>query len=267
MSGGNGGNGGRGLAYADLGEGTPLVLLHAFPFSRQMWRLQYEGLTTQLHLVTPDLPGFGESPLSQEPPGVGVMAQGVLDTLDRLGLERVVLGGLSMGGYVAMEILRRRPAVVQGLVLADTKASPDAPAGAENRLRMAELLEQSRSPRVLTHDVLPTLVGETTREEHPETVAWLREIVEETDPLAAAWAQRAMAARPDSFETLRQVRVPTLVVVGEEDRLTPPAEAESMAEAVPGAQLAVFDGVGHLSAAEAPDAFNARVTDFVLSLE
>ena len=267
MSAGDDRTGGTRLAYAELGEGTPLVLMHAFPFDRVMWRFQYDGLTTQLRLVTPDLPGFGESPPAQDQPDVGVMAQGGLDLLDRLGLDRVVLGGLSLGGYVAMEILRRRPAVVGGLVLADTKASADAPDGAENRLRMAELLEQSRNPRVLTHDVLPTLVGETTREEHPETMAWLREIVEETDPLAAAWAQRAMAARPDSFETLRQVRVPTLVVVGEEDQLTPPGEAESMAEAVPGAQLAVFDGVGHLSAAEAPDAFNARVTDFVLSLE
>jgi pimeloyl-ACP methyl ester carboxylesterase len=240
-----------GLAHAAWGEGTAVVLLHAFPFSRQMWRLQYDGLTTHMRLVTPDLPGFGESPLSQELPDVGVMAQGVLDLLDRLGLERVVLGGLSMGGYVAMEILRRRPGVVGGLVLADTKGSADAADAAENRLRMAELLEQSRNPRLLVHEVLPSLVGE---------------IVENTDPLAAAWAQRAMAARPDSFETLRQVQVPTLVLVGEEDGLTPPADAESMAQAVPGADLAVLDGVGHVSAAEAPDAFNALVVDFVLSL-
>lgn len=267
MSAGHDGAAGNGLAYTDWGEGTPLVLLHAFPFTREMWRFQYDGLTTQMRLVTPDLPGFGESPLSKAPPGVDVMAQGVLDLLDRLGLDRVVLGGLSMGGYVTMEILRRRPDVVQGLVLADTKSSADDPSAADHRLRMAELLEQSGSARLLVHDVLPSLVGETTREEHPETVTWLREIVEDTDPLGAAWAQRAMAARPDSSETLRQVRVPTLVLVGEEDGLTPPAEAEKMAEAVPGAQLAVLDGVGHLSAAEAPDAFNTRVGDFVLSLD
>jgi pimeloyl-ACP methyl ester carboxylesterase len=194
------------------------------------------------------------------------MAQGVLAVLDRLGLDRVVLGGLSLGGYVAMEILRRRPAVVGGLVLADTKASADAAPRAEDRLRMAELLEQGGNPRVLVHDVLPSLVGETTREEHPETLAWLREIVEATDPRAAAWAQRAMASRPDSFDTLRQVRVPTLVLVGEEDGLTPPADAEAMADAVPGARLAVLEGVGHLSAAEAPDAFNDAVGAFVRSL-
>jgi pimeloyl-ACP methyl ester carboxylesterase len=254
------------LACTDWGEGTPVVLLHAFPFTRQMWRFQYEGLTTRMRLVTPDLPGFGESPLPQAEPDLALMAQGVLDLLDSRGLDRVVLGGLSMGGYVAMEILRRRPGLVRGLLLADTKASADPPAGAENRIRMAELLEQNHNPRVLVHDVLPTLMGDTTREEHPETVAWLREIVLDTDPVAAAWAQRAMAARPDSFDTLRQVRVPTLVLVGEEDALSPPADAEAMADAVPGARLAVLERVGHLSAAESPDAFNALVEELVLSL-
>jgi pimeloyl-ACP methyl ester carboxylesterase len=254
------------LAYAHGGEGTPLVLLHAFPFSRQMWRHQYDGLTDHLRLVTPDLPGFGESPAAAEPPDLAVMADGVLGVLDRLALDTVVLGGLSMGGYVAMEILRRRPGVVSGLVLADTKASADPEEGAANRRRMADLLEERRSSRPLVHEVLPTLVSDATRADRPETVAWLRGIVEDTDPLAAAWAQRAMVARPDSFDTLRQVRVPTLVLVGEEDRLSPPSDAEAMVEAVPGAQIAVLRGAGHLSAAETPGEFNHLVGDFVLEM-
>jgi pimeloyl-ACP methyl ester carboxylesterase len=252
------------LAYDELGEGAPLVLLHAFPFSRQMWQFQYDGLTTQMRLVTPDLPGFGESPVPDEAPDLAVMADGVLGVLDRLGLGRVVLGGLSLGGYVAMEILRARPQAVSALVLADTKASADSEEGAANRRRMADLLEEKRSTRVLAHDVLPTLVGETTRQEHPETVAWLREIVEDADPLGAAWAQRAMAARRDSFETLRRVEVPTLVVVGDQDELSPPSDARAMVDAVPGAQIAVIPGAGHLTAAETPDEFNSVVCDFVL---
>jgi pimeloyl-ACP methyl ester carboxylesterase len=256
-----------GLAYAELGEGTPFVLLHAFPLSRRMWQFQYDGLTTQMRLVTPDLTGFGESATSADPPDLGVMADGVLALLDRLELDDVVLGGLSMGGYVAMEILRRRPGRVRALVLADTKASADVDAAAANRRRMADVLEDGRNTRVLVHDVLPTVVGDTTREEHPETVTWLREIVEETDPLGAAWAQRAMAARRDSFDTLREVRVPTLVVVGEEDALSPPSDAEAMVDAVPGAELVVLERAGHLSAVEAPDDFNDAVCEFVLRLD
>lgn len=256
-----------GLAYAGLGEGTPFVLLHAFPLSRRMWQFQYDGLTTQMRLVTPDLTGFGESATSADPPDLGVMADGVLALLDRLELDDVVLGGLSMGGYVAMEILRRRPGRVRALVLADTKASADVDAAAANRRRMADVLEDGRNTRVLVHDVLPTVVGATTREEHPETVTWLREIVEETDPLGAAWAQRAMAARRDSFDTLREVRVPTLVVVGEEDALSPPSDAEAMVDAVPGAELVVLERAGHLSAVEAPDDFNDAVCEFVLRLD
>jgi pimeloyl-ACP methyl ester carboxylesterase len=132
---------------------------------------------------------------------------------------------------------------------------------------MADVLEDGRNTRVLVHDVLPTVVGDTTREEHPETVTWLREIVEETDPLGAAWAQRAMAARRDSFDTLREVRVPTLVVVGEEDALSPPSDAEAMVDAVPGAELVVLERAGHLSAVEAPDDFNDAVCEFVLRLD
>jgi pimeloyl-ACP methyl ester carboxylesterase len=255
------------LAYGQWGEGTPVVLLHAFPFPRRMWQFQYDGLTTQMRLVTPDLPGFGESPVPDDQPDLGVAADGVLALLDSLDLDQVVLGGLSLGGYVAMEILRRRPEVVRALVLADTKASADPEAGREKRLRMADLLEQDGSNRVLVHDVLPTLVGDTTREEHPETVEWLRELVGQADPRGAAWTQRAMAARPDSFDTLRQVRVPTLVVVGEEDTLSPPSDAEEMVTAIPGAQIAVLPGAGHISAAERPDEFNNVVCDFVLEHE
>jgi pimeloyl-ACP methyl ester carboxylesterase len=255
------------LAYAEWGEGTPLVLLHAFPFPRQMWQFQYDGLTTQMRLVTPDLPGFGESPAPGEAPDLGVMADGVLRLLDSLGLDRVMLGGLSLGGYVAMEILRRRPQVVRALVLADTKASADPEAAAQKRLRMADLLEEGGNTRVLVHDVLPTLVGDTTREEHPETLEWLRDLVEQTDPRGAAWAQRAMAKRPDSLDTLRQVRVPTLVVVGQEDELSPPSDAEEMVAAIPGAQIAVIPGAGHICAVEKPDDFNSLVCDFVLEHE
>lgn len=254
------------LAYDDAGSGTPLLLLHAFPLSRRMWRHQHDALSADMRVIAPDLPGFGDSPPAAGEPDLGVMADAVLDLVDDLGLDRVVLGGLSMGGYVAMQILRRRPQVVRALVLADTKASADPEEGVANRHRMAALLEQEENPRVLVHDVLPTLLADATRTERPDTVDWLRDLVASADPRGAAWAQRAMAARPDSFATLRRTEVPALVLVGSDDRLSPPHDAEAMAEALPHGRLRVLDGAGHLSAAEDPETFNAQVADFVRDL-
>lgn len=248
----------------------PVVLLHAFPLSSQMWRPQRNGLAeaaqVDIDLITPDLIGFGQTAATREAPDLGWMAETVMRTLDQRGLRRVVLGGLSMGGYVAMEILRRRPGVVSGLVLADTKAAADPPPARENRERIARLLEQKQSTRVLVHEVLPGLLADETREQRPKVVEQVRELVEQADPAAAAWAQRAMAVRPDSTQTLRAADVPALVVVGSADQLSPVADAEAMARALPQGRLEVIDGAGHLSSVEAPARFNAAVGGFLRSL-
>jgi pimeloyl-ACP methyl ester carboxylesterase len=246
-----------------------VVLLHAFPLSSAMWRAQHEGLGTaagvDIDLITPDLPGFGAAPPSDEQPDLGVLAESVLALLDERGLRQVVLGGLSMGGYVAMEILRRRPSVVSALVLADTKASADTPEARDRRLQTAGRLEQDGSPRVLL-DMLPAILGETTRRLQPDLVDGVRAETERADPAAAAWAQRAMAARPSYFETLESADMPALVVVGAEDTTTPLADARAMADALPKGRLEPIDHSGHLSALEAPKAFNQAVGDFLRSL-
>jgi pimeloyl-ACP methyl ester carboxylesterase len=246
-----------------------VVLLHAFHLSSAMWRAQHEGLGTaagvDIDLITPDLPGFGAAPPRDEQPDLGVLAESVLALLDERGLRQVVLGGLSMGGYVAMEILRRRPSVVSALVLADTKASADTPEARDRRLQTAGRLEQDGSPRVLL-DMLPAILGETTRRLQPDLVDGVRAETERADPAAAAWAQRAMAARPSYFETLESADMSALVVVGAEDTTTPLADARAMADALPQGRLELIDHSGHLSAMEAPKAFNQAVGDFLRSL-
>jgi pimeloyl-ACP methyl ester carboxylesterase len=256
------------LAYSDSGSGRPVVLLHAFPLSSRMWDAQRPQLEPRCRLLTPDLRGFGASPLGDEAPSLDVLADDVARWLDRLGLEKVVLGGLSMGGYVAMAFLRRHAARVAALVLADTKAGADAPPAVANRLAMAETLEAEGTARVLLEKVAPALVGETTRDVRPEVVDYLHELIEKCDPAAAAWAQRAMAARPDSFDTLRAIAVPALVVVGEEDELSPPAEAEAMAKAIPGGRGEfTIRAAGHLANVEMPDVFTAVLTAFLRGLD
>jgi pimeloyl-ACP methyl ester carboxylesterase len=244
------------------GDGAPVVLLHAFPLSSAMWLGQREGLSGVCRVITPDLRGFGGSPLGDEEPSLDVMADDVAETLDAEGVDRVVIGGQSMGGYVAMAFCRRHPRRVRGLILADTKASADSEAARENRERIAREVERDGTG-VLLRD---GLVGPTTRERRPMVYGRVRGLVQAAPPGAVAWASRAMAGRPDSFDTLRALRAPALVIVGEEDRLSPLADAEAMAMTVSDSRLVRIDRAGHLSAIEQPEAFNRAVAAFVRSL-
>jgi pimeloyl-ACP methyl ester carboxylesterase len=254
------------LHVREAGSGLPVVLLHAFPLSSAMWLEQRNDLAADARLVTPDLRGFGGSQLGYDEPSLDHVADDVAALLDRLSLDLVVLGGLSMGGYAAMAFLRRHPGRVRGLLLADTKASADPEAARANRHRIADELDASGSTQVLLDDVLPALTGDTTKAEQPLVHGRIRALVEAAPPAAAAWAQRAMAARPDSLDTLRAVDVPALVVVGAEDALAPPADAQAMVDALPDARLVVVPKAGHLSAVERPEAFDAAVRGWLGSL-
>lgn len=255
------------LAYRESGSGRPLVLLHAFPLSSTMWLEQRDGLSDACRVITPDQRGFGGSPLGDDPPSLDAAADDVAELLDRLDLDQVVLGGLSMGGYVAMALLRRHPDRVAALLLADTKASADADAARANRERIAALVESDDSSTVLVDEVLPALLGATTTSTRPLVSGRVRGLVQTAPPAAVAWAQRAMAARPDSFDTLRAFDRPALVIVGQEDVLSPPADAEAMAAALPRGRLVVIPDAGHLTAVETPETFNAQVAGFLAELD
>ncbi len=253
------------LYTRSAGEGLPVVLLHAFPLSSAMWLAQREGLSTVCKVITPDLRGFGGSVLGEDEPSLDVMADDVVRLLDREGVDRAVVGGLSMGGYVTMALCRRHPDRLLGVILAGTKAGADPEAARSNRERIAAaVLEEGTS--VLLREVLPGLVGQTTVRRRAMVFGRVRGLVQSAPPTAVAWAQRAMAGRPDSFDTLRALKTPVLVIVGEEDEIAPLAEAEAMVEAVPDGRLAVIEKAGHLSAVEQPEAFNRAVSGFVAGL-
>lgn len=254
------------LYHRENGSGRPVVLLHAFPLSSAMWLAQREALGTAARVITPDQRGFGGSPLGDDEPSLDVAADDVARLLDAKDIDRVVLGGLSMGGYVAMAFARRHPDRLAALVLADTKASADPPEGRARRARLAEKVESDPEATVLVDEVLPTLVGPTTVEKRALVHGRVKALVQAAPPAAVAWASRAMAARPESFDTLRSVAVPALVVVGEEDTLSPPTDAQAMADALPEARLVRIPAAGHLTAVEAPEEFNAALGDFLQSL-
>jgi pimeloyl-ACP methyl ester carboxylesterase len=249
------------LAYAEAGSGRPVVLLHAFPLSKAVFHPQLTGLADRCRVVTPDLRGFGDSagPGDAEP-SLDLMADDVAALLDRLGMDSCVLGGLSMGGYVVMSMLRRHPDRVAAVVLMDTKAAADDRAARENRERVARAVLDDGGQ--VLHPMLDSLLGETTRRERPGVVDQVTGWLDAARPDAVAWAQRAMAARPDSFETLAGADVPAFVIVGEEDTLSPHADALAMAGAFPApAPVYVMPSAGHLPPVETPDAVTGALAD------
>lgn len=252
------------LYARDVGTGTPLVLLHAFPLSSAMWLEQREGLGGRFRVITPDLRGFGGSVLGEDEPSIDLMADDVARMMRSKGLDRAVVGGLAMGGYVAMALCRRHPERVVGLVLANTSAGPDPEP--EVRLRQAARLEAEDSVRVLVDEVLPRMVGPTTYRQRPLVYGRVRGLVQATPVRAAAWALRAIASRPEAFVTLRGIKVPVLVMAGAEDELATQDDARAMVEALPNAELLVIPRAGHLSAVEQPELFNQAAAEFVSAL-
>lgn len=227
------------------------MLLHAFPLSSALFGpLLAAGIAEEpWRVITPDLRGFGASPLGDDEPSLSAMAGDVLALLDRLQIATAVVGGVSMGGYVTMEVLRHAPDRVDGVLLIDTKAGADTEQARTGRLAMAQAVgEQGR--RVLD-PMLEGLLGATTRAERPDVVSLVSGWLDACEPAAVAWAQRAMAARPDSHQTLAESGVPGAVIVGDEDTLSPVAEASAMAADL-GTTARVVPAAGHLAVLEQP---------------
>lgn len=251
------------LRYDDEGTGRPVILLHAFPLSAALWRVQLTSLRDRMRMIAPDLRGFGGSGGNPPAQSLDDYASDVLELLDALGLDQVVLAGLSMGGYIAFALLRRAPERISGLLLADTRATADSDEVRATRAANAELVLREGSA-ALASRVLPNLVAPQASE---ALRAELLQIAAANPPEGIAAALHAMAARPDSTSLLANIRVPTTVVVGAEDALTPPAEARTMHEAIPESRFVVIPGAGHLSAIERPAEFNLALVELVMKVD
>ncbi len=242
------------------GSGPTVLLVHGFPLSRVMWRPQLAtgSLGDAAHLIAPDLRGHGGT---EAPPGPYAMDDFAADLralLDHLGIARVVYCGLSMGGYIGFAFVRRSPERLRGLILADTRAGADGAEARAAREDLARLVEREGSAAAADR-LLPRYVAPATRDGRPDLMADLRAMIAGTPPAGLAGAARGLAARPDSTDTLPRIAVPTAIVVGAEDELTPPAEAERLHAAIPGSTLSVIAGAGHLANLEQPAPFNAAV--------
>lgn len=254
------------ISFDDVGAGMPVVLLHAFPLSRVMWEPQLAALRDSYRLIALDLRGFGGSRGFTETPSLDRMADDVAELLDELQIrERIVLGGLSMGGYTALAFARRHADHLRGLILADTKAEADDAEGKANRERLIAFAAQHTALDVL-EQMLGKLIGPETMTQRPEVVKAVRQIAANQTSAAIIGAQQAMRDRPGSGPSLAAIGVPTLVIVGEQDTLTPPPLSESLAARIRGAKLVRIAGAGHLSNLEKPSEFNASVRAFLAEL-
>lgn len=253
------------LHYDVRGNGPAVLFFHAFPLNLSMWDAQAAALEATHTVVRFDARGFGQSPPGDRLLTMERIADDGARLLDHLNLGRALVCGCSMGGYAALAMVRRHPERQSGLVLQDTRAQADTPEGRKNRALLAEKVLKEGAAAA-AEAFLPKLLGATTHEARPQLVAWVRETILATRPRGIADALLGLAARADSTPTLREIRVPTLVVCGAEDVLTPPSDSEAMAAAIAGARLAVVPKAGHLANLENPDAFDAILRDFVASV-
>lgn len=254
------------VAYDEAGRGEAFVLLHGFPFDRSMWREQSEFLSASFRVIAPDLRGLGETPLGDVAAAtMDEMAEDLAALLDALNVGRAVLGGLSMGGYVAFEFLRRFPGRVRALVLADTRPQADDDDGRRAREENArKVLREGMRP--LVDSMLPKLLSASTRERRADVVKRVSAMMLAVRPEGAAAALRGMAVRRDQTELLSRIDAPTLILVGTEDAITPPSDASAMAAKIRGARLVRVEGAAHLSNVERPEEFNRALSNFVSSL-
>jgi pimeloyl-ACP methyl ester carboxylesterase len=244
------------------------MLLHGFPLSREMWREQLSGLGSLYRVIAPDLRGHGDSPAPEGVYTMDEMGDDVVELLDTLHItEPVVLGGLSMGGYVALSLVARYPKRFRALILMDTRAGADTPEAAANRESTARSVLAAGSATPVVDAMLPRLFAPINLEQRPERVEPMMAVMEKTSPRGIAGALRGMAIRPDRRAELPGIRVPTLVLVGEQDAITPPAEARAMAEAISGARLEVIPDAGHMAPYENFCAANAVILQFLNGLE
>lgn len=259
--------GGCHMAWLEAGAGWPVILLHAFPLTADMWRPQLARVPQGWRFIAPHLRGFGESrvlpPLGGSDTTMDDYAADVLSLMDGLELDDAVIGGLSMGGYVTFAMFRQAPSRFTGMMLADTRSQADTPQAREGRVRMRELLAKE-GPRGVADQMLPKLLAEATRRDGAEAVHQTRAMIESAAPEAIDAAIGALMGRPDSTPGLSGLSCATLVVVGEQDEITPVAEAEVMQRAIPRSTLSVIPGAGHLSSLEQPEVFSRALGDFLL---
>ncbi|HTG95506.1 MAG TPA: alpha/beta fold hydrolase [Pyrinomonadaceae bacterium] len=252
------------ITYDDTGSGPAVVLIHGYPFNRSMWAEQVSALADSYRVVTLDLRGHGESESSTGASTMKLMAQDVAALMDELQIDRAVIGGLSMGGYVTLAFYQLFAERVEKLLLADTRAQADTEEAKATRGDQVQQIQADGMTGIVTA-MLPKLLSPETVSKQPEIVKRVRDMMMHTSPEGAIGALRGMAEREDQTERLSQINVPALIVVGKEDPITPVADSQKMHERIAGSQLVVIENASHVSNIEQSEQFNRALREFLSS--
>jgi len=250
------------LFYDDTGSGPPVVLLHGYPFNRTLWKDQVEALRDDYRVITPDLRGFGDSDASDGAATMSRMARDVAQLLDALEISSATIGGLSMGGYVVLAFYKQFASRVSGLLLADTRSQSDTEENKQVRASQAQQV-MAEGMAGIADAMLPKLLTSETVSRRPEVVKRVRDMMIKTNPAGAAAALLGMAVREDQTSLLSQIAVPTLILVGREDPITPVADSEKMHDQIKGSRLIVIENAAHVSNIEQADVFNVELRSFL----
>lgn len=247
---------------ADEGIGPPILFVHGFPLDHTMWRAQIDEFKKTHRVIAPDLRGFGGTDGALYSVSMEQFADDLAALLDALAVEGpVIFCGLSMGGYIAWQFVQRHPARVAKLILCGTRAAADSPEAAANRLKMADIVLKE-GPEPVAWAMMPKLFAQCSSEHCPAIIASVRQMVMNSNPVAIAAAHRGMAVRPDVTSLLPTIRIPTLVICGEHDVISPPEEMKSIADAMPNARFALIPNAGHMAPMEQPELVNAAIRCF-----
>jgi 3-oxoadipate enol-lactonase len=250
------------MHYEVKGAGTPVLFIHGYPFDSSMWQPQAAALAGEARMIMPDLRGFGQSEVTAPPYSMDRFADDLRELLDQMGIERAVLAGLSMGGYIAFAFYRKAPERVRALALLDTRPQPDSPEGREGRKKAAETA-RSEGAAAIAKGLIPKLFSPKTLESEAPVVGQVRQMMERQPVDGIVGALAAMADRPDSTPTLTEITCPTLILVGADDVLTPPDASREMHAAIRGSQLEIIPDAGHLSTMEQAERVNAILSDWL----
>ncbi|MCY2954491.1 MAG: alpha/beta fold hydrolase [Planctomycetota bacterium] len=247
--------------YVERGRGLPVVLLHGFPLDGRIWDAQLGALSDRFRIIVPDLPGFGRSSVDR-PFTIASLADDLRQLLVQIQALPCVLGGLSMGGYVSLAYITKYPSDLLGLMLIDSRAEADTPEAKQNRDKMIQLV-RTAGAKAIADPMLPKLLAPAADQRNPGVVAHLRQIMEACPRRTIEFALAAMRDRRDCCPDLPSIAVPTLIIAGEEDVLTPPALAHAMAKEIPHAKVSIIPESGHMTPMEQPDRVNAAMREFL----